>query len=84
MTEDWMVRYNNERPHDSLNDMTPAEFLQANNQPGNSNLAWDQSGEVYILDDQVNLKMRQAYYLEIQNFGNRFSKILQCFVRGNK
>ena len=41
MTEKWMVRYNNERPHDSLNDMTPAEFLQANNQPGNSNLAWD-------------------------------------------
>jgi len=41
MTEDWMVRYNNERPHDSLNDMTPVEFLQANNQPGNSNPAWN-------------------------------------------
>ena len=41
MTEEWMVRYNNERPHDSLNDMTPAEFLQANNQTGNSNPAWN-------------------------------------------
>jgi len=40
MTEDWMVRYNNERSHDSLNDMTPVEFLQANNQPGNSNPVW--------------------------------------------
>ena len=41
MTEDWIVRYNNERPHDSLNDMTPAEFLQVNNQPGNSNPEWN-------------------------------------------
>jgi putative transposase len=41
MTEEWMVRYNNERPHDSLNDMTPAEFLQVNNQPGNSNPVWN-------------------------------------------
>ena len=41
MTEDWMVRYNNERPHDSLNDMTPVEFLQANNRPGNSSPAWN-------------------------------------------
>ncbi len=41
MTEDWMVRYNHERPHDSLNDMTPVEYLQANNQPGNSYPAWN-------------------------------------------
>ena len=41
MTEQWRARYNNERPHDSLNDMTPVEYLQANNQPGNSTLAWD-------------------------------------------
>ena len=34
MTEDWMVRYNNERPHDSLNGMTRMEYLQAHNYPG--------------------------------------------------
>ena len=33
MTEEWRSRYNNERPHDSLNDMTPVEYLQAYNQP---------------------------------------------------
>ena len=41
MTEQWRARYNNERAHDSLNDMTPVEYLQANDQTGNSNLAWD-------------------------------------------
>ena len=33
MTEEWRSRYKNERPHDSLNDMTPVEYLQAKNQP---------------------------------------------------
>ena len=28
LTEDWIKVYNNERPHDSLNDMTPAEYRQ--------------------------------------------------------
>ena len=41
MTEEWLVRYNNERPHDSLNDMTPVEYLQAHNQLGNSNHKWN-------------------------------------------
>ena len=41
MTDDWKARYNNERSHDSLNDMTPVEYLQANNPPGNSNLVRD-------------------------------------------
>ena len=41
MTEKWMVRYNKERPHDSLNDMTPVEYLRAHNHSGISNLAWD-------------------------------------------
>ncbi len=29
ITDDWMQLYNFERPHDSLNDMTPIEFLSA-------------------------------------------------------
>ena len=41
MTEEWLVRYNNERPHDSLNDMTPVEYLQAHNQLANSNHEWN-------------------------------------------
>ncbi|HAT9041259.1 integrase core domain-containing protein, partial [Legionella pneumophila] len=33
----WIKEYNDERPHDSLNDLTPWEYL-AKNQPMNSNL----------------------------------------------
>ena len=32
----WMVEYNEQRPHDSLGDLTPAEYMLAN--AGNSNL----------------------------------------------
>lgn len=28
LTDEWIEVYNHERPHDSLNDMTPAEFKQ--------------------------------------------------------
>ena len=41
MTAKWMTLYNQERPHDALNDMTPVEYLQAKKQPGNSNFEWD-------------------------------------------
>jgi putative transposase len=33
MTEEWRSRYNNERPHDSLNDKTLVEYLQAKSSP---------------------------------------------------
>lgn len=26
----WMIEYNDDRPHDSLGDQTPAEYLQLN------------------------------------------------------
>jgi len=29
ITEDWIELYNTERPHDSLNDMTPLEYRNA-------------------------------------------------------
>ena len=29
MTDDWLLLYNHERPHDGLNDMTPIEYLEA-------------------------------------------------------
>ena len=38
ITEKWMKQYNDERPHDSLNDLTPWEYLAIHNKSGNSNL----------------------------------------------
>ncbi len=40
LTRNWMQKYNEERPHDSLGDLTPVEFLEARNQAENSNNAW--------------------------------------------
>lgn len=38
ITEKWIREYNEERPHDSLGDLTPWEYLAKNNPLGNSNL----------------------------------------------
>jgi len=38
LTENWIKQYNNERPHDSLNDLTPWEYLALHNKQENSNL----------------------------------------------
>ncbi len=38
ITENWIREYNEERPHDSLNDLTPWEYLALYNKPENSNL----------------------------------------------
>lgn len=38
ITENWMREYNEERPHDSLNDLTPWEYRIKNEQPESSNL----------------------------------------------
>lgn len=40
ITETWMREYNEERPHDSLGDLTPSEYLIANQPAGTSNLGW--------------------------------------------
>lgn len=40
MTADWIVKYNTERPHDSLGDLTPHEYLLINTEAGNSKTAW--------------------------------------------
>ena len=38
-TENWIRQYNMERPHDSLNDLTPLEYLATRNPQENSNYA---------------------------------------------
>jgi putative transposase len=41
ITENWIRQYNEERPHDALEDMTPREYLNVKQPPENSNLAWN-------------------------------------------
>lgn len=37
LTDDWIREYNEERPHDSLEDLTPIEYLNKYDPAGNSN-----------------------------------------------
>ena len=38
ITQNWISEYNEERPHDSLGDLTPYEFMATSKPPENSNL----------------------------------------------
>jgi putative transposase len=40
LTDNWIREYNEERPHDSLGDLTPREYLMANSKQENSKSAW--------------------------------------------
>ena len=40
ITEDWIREYNEERPHESLGDMTPVEYVQAHSPQENSTFGW--------------------------------------------
>lgn len=37
ITDDWVVEYNEERPHESLGNLTPKEYLTVNQQPESLN-----------------------------------------------
>ncbi len=39
-TDRWLREYNEERPHQSLGNLTPAEYAAVNQKAENSNLAW--------------------------------------------
>ena len=39
ITKTWMRQYNEERPHDSLDELTPLEYLAIRNPPETSNYA---------------------------------------------
>jgi putative transposase len=38
LTENWLREYNDKRPHDSLGDLTPGEYLAIHKQMESSNL----------------------------------------------
>ena len=38
--EEWRIHFNEERPHDSLGDLTPREYLMANSNRENSKSPW--------------------------------------------
>lgn len=38
--EKWMIEYNEERPHETLGDLTPSEFLAAQSIPAASKMLW--------------------------------------------
>lgn len=40
ITENWISEYNEERPHESLGNLTPAEYARAKQEHENSNLGW--------------------------------------------
>jgi len=40
ITENWLRQYNEERPHESLGDLTPAEFLMKNSSKEVSTFGW--------------------------------------------
>ena len=40
ITDRWLTEYNEERPHDSLADMTPIEYLNKHHELENSNWTW--------------------------------------------
>lgn len=41
ITDNWMNKYNEERPHDSLGDLTPWEYLASKKQGENSIFKWN-------------------------------------------
>ena len=48
LTASWIRKYNEERPHDSLGDLTPAEYLAGKSTVESSNYAWSKQRDTYI------------------------------------
>ena len=48
ITENWIRQYNEERPHDALDDLTPLKYLATRNPLGNSNFVCNSKREVYM------------------------------------
>ncbi|HII0079735.1 TPA: integrase core domain-containing protein, partial [Klebsiella variicola] len=41
ITERWLAEYNSQRPHESLNNLTPEEYRLMAERPENSKSAWN-------------------------------------------
>ena len=48
ITENWILEYNEQRPHESLGDLTPAEYLVANNPSETRTYPWTLNGDGYM------------------------------------
>ena len=76
ITRNWIREYNEERPHDSLSDLTPWEYLAKHPGLENSNLRCNKNREVYIQAENwwrlLNLYTSSATYF-FPNFGKVFS-----------
>lgn len=40
ITDQWLIQYNQERPHESIGDLTPVEYRQTKTQSRTSNYQW--------------------------------------------
>ena len=47
LTEPWMTEYNDDRPHDSLEDLTPWEYLAKHQRAENSNQRCNRNRDIY-------------------------------------
>jgi putative transposase len=46
ITKNWLLQYNEERTHESLSDLTPAEFLMKNSPKEAPTFGWHELGRV--------------------------------------
>lgn len=51
LTELWMAEYNDEHPHDSLEDLTPWKYLAKHQQAESSNQRCNEDWDVYSQPD---------------------------------
>ncbi|EGE7940805.1 TPA: transposase [Escherichia coli] len=66
ITESWLNEYNSERPHQSLNNLTPEEYRLMAEKPELSKSAWNKNGCAYTITILHALPVNQTPFL--QNF----------------
>jgi hypothetical protein len=69
ITDNWIREYNEERPHDSLGDLTPREYLMANLKQENSKVRGPNLGALH-------LNLSQAFRLNNLCFSKLYIDLL--------